>query len=149
MYANTKLTMSGRCTMLLFAMAFFMSFAVSVSAQSIISPAQSHEQAGRSELILVDIRRISEWQETGIATSATLISMHEPGFFEKLDQAVDSDHSRTIALICAVGGRSTWMQAQLLGRGYTNILNVAEGMIGGRHGPGWIVRGLPTKNYTE
>ena len=117
-------------------------------AQSILSPVEANEQASRGDLLLVDIRQISEWRDTGVATSATLISMHESGFFDKLDAAVDGDHTRKIALICAVGGRSTWMQAQLIGRGYTNVLNVAEGMIGGRYGLGWIPRGLPIKAYT-
>ena len=118
-------------------------------AQSILSPVDANEQASNGEILLVDIRRISEWRETGVATSATLISMHEDGFFDRLNDAVDGDRTRPIALICAVGGRSTYMQAQLVGRGYTNVLNVAEGMVGGRYGPGWIQRGLPTKAYTE
>ncbi len=117
-------------------------------AQSILSPVEANELASKGEILLVDIRQISEWRDTGVAVPATLISMHESGFFDKLDAAVDGDRSRTIALICAVGGRSTWMQAQLMGRGYTNVLNVAEGMIGGRYGLGWIPRGLPIRAYT-
>lgn len=117
-------------------------------AQSILSPVEANELASKGEILLVDIRQISEWRDTGVAEPATLISMHESGFFDKLDAAVDGDRSRAIALICAVGGRSTWMQAQLIGRGYTNVLNVAEGMIGGRYGLGWIPRGLPIRAYT-
>lgn len=138
-------------TIVAIALAFvaFSILAAPAYAQAILSPTVAHQQASTGDILLVDIRRISEWQETGVATSATLISMHETGFFDKLDVAVDGDHSTSIALICAVGGRSAWMQAQLLGRGYTNVVNVIEGMVGGRYGPGWISQGLPTRIYSE
>lgn len=118
-------------------------------AQSVIDPPSAHQQASTGDILLVDVRRPSEWRETGVAQNASLISMHEDGFFEKLDEAVGGDHGRAIAVICAAGGRSTWMQAQLMARGYTNVWNVAEGMVGGPNGPGWIERGLPIRTYSD
>jgi len=60
---------------------------------------------------------------------------------------VDGDHSRTIALICAVGGRTAFLQAHLVQHDDTSIINVAEGMLGSRHGPGWVDAELPLTPY--
>jgi len=124
-------------------------FAAAASAGPSMSVHEAYRQAQKGEVLLVDIRSPAEWRETGVAPVARPISMHEPGFFEKLNHAVDGDRGKTIAVICAAGGRSTWMQIQLLARGYTNVIDVPEGMVGGSNGPGWIKTGLPTKPYLE
>ena len=101
------------------------------------------EKAKNGELVLLDIRSPQEWKETGTGTYAERVSMHQKGFLQKLNALINDDKSRQIALICAVGGRSDFIQAELIKRGYTNVIDVAEGMLGSRYGPGWLKRGLP------
>ena len=40
------------------------------------------------------------------------------------------------------------LQAELKKAGFTNVINVAEGMVGGPHGQGWIKTGLPIRPGT-
>ena len=117
-----------------------------------LSVRQAFEMAGKGEITLIDIRSRGEWRQSGVAPVARPISMHEDGFFQKLDEAVGGDHKAPIALICASGGRSTMMQAQLIARGYTNVRNVPAGMTGGTNdpnGPGWIASGLPVAPFSQ
>ena len=103
----------------------------------------AHEQAAGGDVLLIDIRSPMEWRETGIGEGAHAISMHEPGFIEKIEALTGGDKSKPLALICARGVRSVMMSAQLLRFGYTRIIDVAEGMLGSSAGPGWIRAGLP------
>ncbi|MEM8648739.1 MAG: rhodanese-like domain-containing protein, partial [Pseudomonadota bacterium] len=114
-----------------------------------ISAADAHEQATKGEILLVDIRTHGEWRQTGLGASARPISMHKPGFIEKLAEAAGNDKSRKIALICATGGRSRWLQGQLTKYGFTNVVDVSEGMLGSAAGPGWLKTGLPVKRLTN
>lgn len=52
-----------------------------------------------------------------------------------------------IALICAVGNRSAFLQGWLRKAGFENVFDVSEGMIGGRLGAGWIKSGLPLRRW--
>ena len=118
------------------------------AAPARLSAAEAHEKAAADQLILIDIRSPKEWRDTGIGASATPISMHLPGFMEKIAKATGGDTSRPVAVICAAGGRSTVIAPKLEKAGYTSIYNVAEGMLGGRYGKGWIPSGLPLKPYS-
>jgi len=106
-----------------------------------IGEAYAKSQAG--EILLVDIRSRAEWGETGVAVTARPISMHERGFLDRLDEASGGNRHAPIALICATGGRSAFLQAQLLARGFTNVYDVPAGMLGQNSKPGWIASGLP------
>jgi len=97
------------------------------------------------EVVFIDIRTPQEWKETGIATTAYPVSMHQAGFLEKLNKLIDGDKTKKIAIICATGARSAFIQKELTKRGYTNAISVAEGMLGGPYGKGWIPRGMPVK----
>ena len=94
-----------------------------------------------------DIRSREEWQETGLAEPALPISMHEGGFVQKLLQAMGGDPSRRVALICATGGRTRYVQNVLASNGFSNVIDVSEGMMGSPAGPGWLKRGLPVKRW--
>ena len=113
-----------------------------------LSAVVAHEKAAADQLVLIDIRSPKEWRDTGIGASATPISMHLPGFMEKVAKATGGDTSSPVAVICASGGRSTVIAPKLEEAGYTSIYNVAEGMLGGRYGKGWIPSGLPVKPYS-
>ena len=66
-----------------------------------------------------------------------------PGFVEAVKAALGGDLKRPIAVICATGNRSTLAQRLLARAGFTRVLNIKEGMLGGANGPGWLPRGLP------
>ncbi len=130
----------------------FLALCLGPSLPALAEPARlsavvAHEKAASDQLVLIDIRSPKEWRDTGIGASATPISMHLPGFMEKVAKATGGDTSSPVAVICASGGRSTVIAPKLEEAGYTSIYNVAEGMLGGRYGKGWIPSGLPLKPY--
>ena len=120
------------------------------SEQTIVSAADAHTSATRGELLIVDIRRPQEWRETGIAENASPITMHqEPEqFFSALVAATGGDKSKPIGIICATGGRTGYLRPHLLAAGYTNVVDVSEGMMGSQRGAGWLRSGLPTRQPT-
>ena len=71
--------------------------------------------------------------------------MHEPNFLAKIQHLTKGDKSAPLGLICATGVRSNSMQRILARLGYTNVVDVAEGMEGSSFGPGWIKKKLPIK----
>ena len=95
------------------------------------------------EIVMIDVRTRGEWQETGVAQGAWAISMHEPRFKDRLFAARDFAKGAPVALICAVGGRTGRIMHVLKNAGYTGFIDVSEGMMGSKRGPGWIARGLP------
>ncbi len=114
-----------------------------------LSAADAHKQALSGDVLLVDIRTHGEWKQTGLGASALPISMHKPGFLDKLAEAAGQDKNKKIALICATGGRSHWLQGQLAKFGFTNVVDVSEGMLGSSAGPGWLKAGLPVKPFAN
>ena len=107
-------------------------------------------KAQAAELTLIDIRTPMEWRQTGVAPLALRINMQDPkgpeGFADSVLTAVRGDKSAPIAIICRTGNRSSYMQQELMARGFTNVYNVSEGMAGSKAGPGWIRRGLPIES---
>ena len=114
-----------------------------------MSVQDAHRKALAAEILLVDVRTPGEWQDTGIGEGARAISMHRPGFITQLQALTGGDKTRPVALICARGGRSKKMSSQLRQLGYSNIIDVSEGMLGSRDGPGWLKAKLPTTPYSE
>jgi rhodanese-related sulfurtransferase len=112
-----------------------------------ISAAEAHEKSVSGELLLIDIRKPEEWITTGIGEGARPISIHVQGFLERLEEATGGDPTARIALICAMGSRSAAVQRELAALGYSNVIDVAEGMSGGPNGHGWIGSGLPVKTH--
>jgi rhodanese-related sulfurtransferase len=108
-----------------------------------IDPAQAAQGIAAGEITLVDIRRPDEWADTGSGAGALRIDMRDADFVAQLTAAVDGNRDAPIALICARGVRSARLANQLAASGFTNIINVPEGMLGSSSGPGWIARGLP------
>lgn len=118
-------------------------------ASGVLSAADAHALAVKGELVLVDIRHPDEWKETGVPESGHAISMHQKGpeFLRQLEAATGGDKSKPIALICATGSRTTYLQKPLQQQGYKSVLNVTEGMMGNRIGKGWIKSGLPVRKW--
>jgi rhodanese-related sulfurtransferase len=101
--------------------------------------------AEAGKLTIVDIRTPEEWRETGVAKGVKRLDMRDPAFEAKLLDLVGGDRAAPIGLICRTGSRTTVVQRYLLRRGYANVYNIREGMIGSRAGPGWLTRGLPVE----
>ncbi len=111
--------------------------------------AQAHKQAVSGDILLIDIRTPREWRATGIGQGAHPLDMRREDFNEALMQLTDGDPSRPVALICARGVRSARLSNQLTEAGFTNIIDVPEGMLGSAAGPGWVRAGLPVKAFSE
>ncbi len=97
----------------------------------------------RGELLIIDVRTSAEWRETGIPKGAKTVEFAPVAFQGKVLEIVAANKSQPIALICRSGNRSTKARDALTGSGFTNVLNIKEGMSGSSFGPGWLNRGLP------
>jgi rhodanese-related sulfurtransferase len=112
-------------------------------AGMVLTPPQAHKKALNGEVLLVDIRRPDEWAKTGSGQGASRLDMRRSDFIDALNDLVQGDRTRPVALICARGVRSRRMGQRLLDAGFVNIIDIPEGMLGSRAGPGWLERGLP------
>ena len=110
-----------------------------------IAPPDALKQIEAGTMILLDIRSPQEWKETGIASVAVPLTMHDSGFLQGFQKVVAENPEKEIGIICATGGRTGWLQAELAKRGLRQVIDVSEGMLGNKSGPGWIARGLAMK----
>ena len=112
-----------------------------------LSAVQAHELAQAGEVTLIDIRQPEEWRQTGVAQDVKRVSMRQPGggqaFAQAIYEAAGSNLDAPIVLICRTGSRTSRLVPLLKEMGFTNVVDVPEGMLGSRAGPGWIARGLP------
>lgn len=118
------------------------------AAQSVIGVRDALAGVEAGEVTLVDIRTPREWRSTGLPKGAAAIDINAPGglraFVGKIIREVGGNKDRPVALICAVGVRSTRAASALVRAGFTKVYNVREGMLGNRRdGPGWIKQKLP------
>jgi rhodanese-related sulfurtransferase len=104
---------------------------------------QAHDALVADRIKMIDVRSREEWAETGLAELAWPISLHEDRFSKRLFAARELANGRPVALICATGGRSGSVMRRLRQSGYDGFIDVSEGMLGSRRGPGWINSGLP------
>ena len=112
-----------------------------------IDPRTAYEEASKGELVLVDVRNPNEWMKTGIPEPAVPISLQDPQFLNKLEEATGGDRNKKVAFICASGGRSAQVTQAVPQYGWKNAVNVAGGVTGSRTQAGWLQLGLPTKPY--
>ncbi len=115
------------------------------SAGTEISAQEANRRVQSGEMILIDIRRPEEWRQTGVAKGAVRLDMRDPAFADKLLKLTDGNPNAPVGIICRTGNRTTQMQRALAGAGFSQILNVREGMAGSQAGPGWIRQGLPVE----
>ena len=116
----------------------------------VIAADAAAERAQAGEILLIDVRSPTEWRQTGVPEGARRVTIHDPGglpgFVEAVKVAVGGEFGKPIAVICASGSRSTLAQRSLAKAGFTRVLNIKEGMLGGANGPGWLNRGLPVES---
>jgi len=108
-----------------------------------ITAVEAHAAALRGDILLVDIRRPDEWEDTGTGQGAQRLDMRREDFVAQLTRLTDTSEGLPVALICARGVRSAWLANRLKETGFTRIIDVPEGMLGSPTGPGWLKRGLP------
>lgn len=108
-----------------------------------ITAVQAQKQAQAGRVTLIDIRRPDEWARTGIPQGSVAIDMRREDFEAALLAQVGGNKAAPIALICDRGGRSRGLAARLQKAGFSQIIDVPEGMSGSSAGPGWIKQGLP------
>ncbi len=108
-----------------------------------LSVKDAHRAALAGNITLVDIRRPDEWARTGVGEGAIPIDMRSDAFIQTLLQETDGQRDKPVALICARGVRSARLAARLEKAGFTQIINVPEGMLGSGAGPGWLKSDLP------
>ncbi len=115
-----------------------------------VMDAQSAFNAAKTgEIVLVDIRRPDEWSETGIGEGAVALDMREESFVASLVELRQKYPGKPIALICRTGNRSGNVVSILAAQNFPGLVDVSEGMVGGRNGPGWLTRGLPIYAGTQ
>ena len=102
-----------------------------------------------NDLIIIDVRNIDEWKETGIIPNSKLIQMLSSegtirkGFVSELVTTLGEDKNIKAAIICRSGRRSSATVAMLKEQGFTNIFNITNGMLGDGKTTGWVNRNLP------
>jgi rhodanese-related sulfurtransferase len=137
------MTLNRRHFGILLGAAAFSTIAIPTLAASILSAPDAYSKARAGKIVLVDIRTPEEWAETGSGAGAKRLDMRRDDFVSALDKLLGGDRSKPVALICARGVRSSRLSRVLRESGFTNIIDVPEGMLGSYAGPGWLERGLP------
>lgn len=108
-----------------------------------LSVADAYAAAQAGEILLVDIRTPQEWAATGVPEGSQQIDMRRDDFLIALEAALAGRRDAPVALICARGVRSARTVRRMQAAGFTQVIDVPEGMLGSRAGPGWIASGLP------
>ena len=114
-----------------------------------LTVAEAYQQAQLGEITLIDIRTPREWKAVGVPEGGHPIDMRRKDFASAVADAAGGDRNAPIALICAAGVRSARMTLALSEAGFTEIIDVPEGMMGSRAGPGWVASNLPVSRWQE
>ena len=116
-------------------------------AHTMVVPDQASRLARDGQDTIIDIHWPDEWQETGVPSGAKRATIHSrlgsAGFLNRIATLTKRDKTTPVALICAAGVRSKHAGRLLRGHGYTQVLDISEGMLGNGKGAGWIGRKLP------
>lgn len=116
-----------------------------------MSAQEAHDTARAGAIVLVDIRSPEEWRETGVPIGATPITMHQhpESLLRELRKVTPKSSTKPLAVICAHGVRSSYMQDWLARHGFDRVIDVSEGMEGGHGGTGWLKAGLPVAKWSK
>ena len=141
-------------TIMLFACSLLFLLVAPLSAEE-LDAETAYLLSTKHQLVIVDIRRASEWRKTGLPATSHGISLQNflkkvrGDFANDIAQLVEGDLDRPIALICATGGRSTYALDILRNAGFSSVYNVREGMFGNGALPGWLARNLPIRQCDD
>jgi len=119
------------------------------AAEVTLSPTEASAQVAAGKMVLIDVRTPEEWRQTGVPVGAKRLDYRnragERQFVERIVSMVGGDRNAPLAIICRSGNRSAQVQSLLTENGFTQVVNVQEGMLGNATGPGWLRRGLPVE----
>ncbi len=140
---------SGTIVWVLFAVLSWPSWAAAQSTN--MSVDEAHRLAVNGDIVLIDIRAPKEWRQSGVPASGRTITMYQwpQGFVSALKAAAGGDGAKPIALICATGVRSLYVQKALRQAGFKSVINVVGGMFGTKRHRGWLKAGLPTRTWSK
>jgi rhodanese-related sulfurtransferase len=124
-------------------------FTAPAMAAENMTPKDAWAKMQAGDVVLVDVRRPSEWRATGLAPGAIPLTMGGDPFYDELENIAAANPGKTLALICAAGGRSTMAALELEKRGLMNVVDVKAGMLGGMLSSGWLDEGLPVVEWKE
>ena len=153
-----RLTAIGRDAggyLLLLLVAGWLAAPAAVRAEEILDASSALARAEAGELVIIDVRTIGEWAETGLPQGAAAISLYpdwgvaNENFVADVLAAVGADKTTPIATICARGQRSSRARDLLVKSGFTRVFSISEGMLGSSYGPGWLKRELPVEPCTD
>ncbi|MDE0726415.1 MAG: rhodanese-like domain-containing protein [Alphaproteobacteria bacterium] len=134
-------------------LAVLLIFAPAALSQTVVSPDQALQLARGGQVTIIDIRRPDEWRQSGLpagAERATVRLSRGPNkFLHQIAKLTQGDKSKPIALICAAGVRFGYAAKLLASRGYTQVMDISEGMLGNGHGAGWLARDLPISIFKD
>lgn len=104
------------------------------------------EELVNQGVLLVDIRRAEEWQQTGILKGSKTITFFDktgrldPNFLPKFTAIAKPD--QPVILICRTGNRTKFASEAIVKQlGYKNVMNVTQGIMG------WIAEKRPVTKY--
>ncbi len=121
-----------------------MSFASLAQAEpKVMSAKEASRAVEADEIVLIDIRTPEEWATSGVAKGAWPIDMVSKDFGTRLQALLKAEADKPIAIICATGGRTLFLQNIITQNGLGEVWDVGEGMYGSRHGQGWLKNKLP------
>ena len=104
---------------------------------------RAYEAATNGKIVIVDVRTPEEWARSGVPRGAIAIDMRSPEFIGRLRSLFERYPGKSVAMICARGVRSTRLTTELEKHGFSDLINIREGMFGSSSGPGWFARELP------
>lgn len=108
-----------------------------------IDPATALERLRKKDLVLIDVRTESEWQQTGVVKGAHTITLGDSTMVDKVYGLTKEDLGKPVAVICRSGARSGRAAKQLAGAGFTDVSNVRGGMMA------WTAANLPVQPYRK
>ena len=130
-------------------LALVLIFAAPALKAEIWSAKRAYEAVQQGEMVLLDIRTPEEWAKSGVPQGAWPVNMYGPQFGRALQEIFRRNPSKRIGMICAVGGRTGYVEQVLKKNGFPEVVNVGEGMFGSAHGKGWLKQGLPVISAKE
>lgn len=131
------------------ALMFVIATVAAFAETPILSAPEAAQRVTSGEIVLLDIRTPEEWEETGLAEGAWPVSMHTPDFPQQLQAILAIYRPDQIGLICATGGRSSYVAEILEKNGIPGVADVSEGMFGNGTAQGWIARRLTVVSLGE
>lgn len=100
-----------------------------------VTPSQA-DTLRRDGMLMLDVRRSEEWRDTGVVPGSILVTAFDAEgrlnaeFLRSLEK--QTDRNRPLLLICRSGNRSAKIGTLLAQAGYTQLYNVAGGMLAWR-----------------